>query len=370
MNKVSKIYKELKENPAYSFFLLYTRAKKNINLLPLKLSSPVEITIFLNNYCNLKCSYCSFFGEAGIWKNEEKNNLNINDIKNIFNSFSKRNLKILYTGGEPLLHPQIADILKEGRKNNFYQSVFTNGTLLQKNAEIIFFTDKLLISLDGHNSFINDSLRGKNSFNTTLKNIKYILKLKQKLNLKLPVIEICATINNKNYVYLDAIYNFVLKLQNVAGEKIFLNLQFLFSANETNKKEQKNYYKTYFNKNIKNFSLPIYQDDKLNIQQFEETLKKLKKAKTINFFPKTKYKYYKKNFNNHNQKNNFCFSPWTELVIYADGKVEICPDFILGNIKKQSLKNIWQGEKIKKLREVLQKNPMPQCKHCCHLYKW
>lgn len=370
MNKPFKIYKELKENPAYSFFLLYTKAKKNINLLPLKLSLPVELTIFLNNYCNLKCSYCSFLGEAGIWKNKKKEILSVNELKNIFNSFSKRNLKILYTGGEPLLHPQIIEILKEGKKNNFYQNVFTNGTLLAKNEKIIFFVDKILISLDGHNSFVNDLLRGSNSFNTTLKNIKHILKLKQKLNLKTPAIEICTTITSKNYIYLDAIYKLVLKLQKFSREKIFLNLQFLFSADEKTQQEQKNYYKTFLNKNSKHFSLPLYNDKELNVSQLERKLKKLSSAKNLNFFPKIKYKYYKNSFSTQQQKNNFCFSPWTELVIYANGKVEICPDFVLGNIKKQNLKQIWQGKKLKELRAILQKQTMPQCKHCCHLYKW
>lgn len=74
-----------------------------------------------------------------------------------------------------------------------------------------------------------------------------------------------------------------------------------------------------------------------------------------------------------NQYENFCPLPFTQMTFHPSGKVTPCcwlSDYELGNIKSQSVLEIWNGDKISKLRrefirgvpEVCKKNM--ECSHC------
>ena len=71
-----------------------------------------------------------------------------------------------------------------------------------------------------------------------------------------------------------------------------------------------------------------------------------------------------------------CMILYKGLMIYSNGKIGACSckdfeadsDLILGNVKDQPLMEIWQGEKLKKIRsDWLLKNKVPDiCKTCTH----
>jgi len=72
---------------------------------------------------------------------------------------------------------------------------------------------------------------------------------------------------------------------------------------------------------------------------------------------------------NHDLRDD-CRMPFRRLAIFADGRVAPCcslysNNVIVGNINEQSLKEIWDGEKINTLREeLLSNNPRAICKTC------
>jgi MoaA/NifB/PqqE/SkfB family radical SAM enzyme len=57
------------------------------------------------------------------------------------------------------------------------------------------------------------------------------------------------------------------------------------------------------------------------------------------------------------QKSKFkpCKSPWSSMHINADGSVFPCLSIDTGNVKKQSLKEIFYGENFKKFRQTKKK---------------
>ena len=65
-----------------------------------------------------------------------------------------------------------------------------------------------------------------------------------------------------------------------------------------------------------------------------------------------------------------CFNPWMSVSIQANGNVTSCcfawgDDVIFGNIKDKTLKEIWEGEEVAKLREEHQtQNYRPICARC------
>lgn len=73
--------------------------------------------------------------------------------------------------------------------------------------------------------------------------------------------------------------------------------------------------------------------------------------------------------------NFVCPSPWQRMTIGYDGKVFPCvSDYLardpIGDVKKETLKNIWHGNKMRKLREAhMKKNAFEKfssCGDCCH----
>lgn len=91
--------------------------------------------IAITTYCNLKCPYC--FADDMI--NTSHNNITIEQYKRILSFIDNQDSpqkRIGIIGGEPLLHPQIKDILNITREycinNMTHALLFTNGILLGK----------------------------------------------------------------------------------------------------------------------------------------------------------------------------------------------------------------------------------------------
>jgi len=66
-----------------------------------------------------------------------------------------------------------------------------------------------------------------------------------------------------------------------------------------------------------------------------------------------------------------CPQPWQRMMISCEGKVLMCcsdwfEKYPLGDINKNSLKKIWEGEKLKVVRKLLKKvkYDFEPCKNC------
>lgn len=138
------------------------------------LVSPYAVYLIVTDKCNLKCSHC-FVSDSILNNNKE---LSFNEIKLIIDDLVKNNVfKVILTGGEPFLRKDIFRIIEYISNKGMAMQINTNGILitddviseiLKINHNIIHFT----VSLEGHNSFLHDSIRGKGNFKKVLKAIK------------------------------------------------------------------------------------------------------------------------------------------------------------------------------------------------------
>jgi radical SAM protein with 4Fe4S-binding SPASM domain len=63
----------------------------------------------------------------------------------------------------------------------------------------------------------------------------------------------------------------------------------------------------------------------------------------------------------------FCMAPWTQLMISPDSTVKPCchSNLLLGDVSKQSLKEIWNSSQLRQLRSnMLAGRPSPTCESC------
>ena len=66
-------------------------------------------------------------------------------------------------------------------------------------------------------------------------------------------------------------------------------------------------------------------------------------------------------------KTSQCYNSEALFDIQPNGDADFCvdfPDYIIGNVKKSSIKEIWNGEKAKKFQEYRAKNLLPVCHRC------
>jgi MoaA/NifB/PqqE/SkfB family radical SAM enzyme/glycosyltransferase involved in cell wall biosynthesis len=128
-----------------------------------KKSKPLTMLLMLNNGCNLRCSFCD------LWEHYEF--MPVNKLLRILEDAKRIGTKtVVITGGEPLLHPDLYQIVSEAKRLGMTINITTNGTLVEKKWEELVQCgiDSLSFSLDGIGS-VHDEIRGqKGAFDRTL----------------------------------------------------------------------------------------------------------------------------------------------------------------------------------------------------------
>ena len=94
---------------------------------------PAEIWIEPTNFCNLRCKMCPQSG--GLTR--EKGFMNLELYKKIIDEVGKwKPIIKLFNLGEPLLHPEIVNMIKYAKKKGCYVMINTNATLLNEKKSI------------------------------------------------------------------------------------------------------------------------------------------------------------------------------------------------------------------------------------------
>ncbi|RLB85884.1 MAG: SynChlorMet cassette radical SAM/SPASM protein ScmF, partial [Deltaproteobacteria bacterium] len=139
-----------------------------------------QIYFYLTEGCNLKCRHCWI---APKYQSPERV-LPVLDLK-LFRSIIAQAkplglLGVKLTGGEPLLHPQIREILEVVRYQDLRLTVETNGTLCTPElAEAMKSTTEnpfVSVSLDGADAETHEWVRGvEGCFDSTLEGVRNLV---------------------------------------------------------------------------------------------------------------------------------------------------------------------------------------------------
>jgi radical SAM family uncharacterized protein len=119
--------------------------------------------------CNLECGMCPF------WRREDEPLLTVDQEVRMMESLARAGVSFLgFEGGEPLLRPEVPEILEEAHAR-FHTSMVTNGWLLkQRFREVRPHLDYLFVSLDGIGE-THDRLRGiPRSFDRAVEGIRSV----------------------------------------------------------------------------------------------------------------------------------------------------------------------------------------------------
>lgn len=273
-----------------------------------------SLTIELNTTCNLKCCHCYVSNRKKVDKHFI---LSFDLVKKVLKEAKELGVfKISFTGGEPLLHPNIFEILEMAKNMNFFVFLKTNATLINENNidKIRKNVDFVITSRYGYSKQTFEKVTGiKGSF----------LKYQRALNL----------LENNDVPYKE---NGILLRENEIEIDQFLQSQI----------------------QVEKYISFNFQDDYVEMHKpNDETLKKCYKR----ILEKRNYKE-----NNFMIENGVCNCGKCSLTINAMGEINPCTNFYysLGAVANNSLDEVWKSSKIKQLIEKCKFKYFEKCNNC------
>jgi len=131
-------------------------------------TKPILLHYYITNRCNARCRFCT------IWSENPKKDATLRDVtKNLTISKSAGCKFVDFTGGEPLLHPDLPQFLTIAQKKGFITSVTTNCILFPERVkELKGKIDLLHFSLDADTESLHNEIRGCNSYVKVLESIE------------------------------------------------------------------------------------------------------------------------------------------------------------------------------------------------------
>lgn len=261
------------------------------------------VYIEITNVCNLNCTFCK-------GSKRPKDFMSVDSFKEILDKIKGYTKYInLHVLGEPLMHPEIDDILRLAEENNFKVNITTNGKLLDDNVDVI------------------NKCKSVRQVNISLHSFNNISDIKD-------LIEVVDKIRKDCYISLR-LWN--LKSKNNNDEVInLLSNHYNKKMGDKNDKLEDNIYLDF----EEQFKWPDINDD---IRSEEGT----------------------------------CYGLRTHIAILVDGTVVPCcldSDGIinLGNILKDDLKDILEGEKSKNIKKNFQNRKLCEdlCKRCSYIKRF
>ncbi|MFZ5996417.1 MAG: radical SAM protein [Nitrospirota bacterium] len=122
----------------------------------------------ITDRCNLSCRHC-YLGTA------RDNELSIESIAAILDEFEEmQGLRLLITGGEPLMHRRFAALNELLPRYRFRKILFTNGLMLHDEILETLNVQEVQFSVDGLERG-HDALRGRGTYKRVMERVKRVL---------------------------------------------------------------------------------------------------------------------------------------------------------------------------------------------------
>ena len=372
---------------------------------------PTFVQLRVTNLCNLRCKMCGQWGDTGIFRSQSgsatatdgalerariqeligaKRQLGLEDYVRLLDELAPAAPIISLFGGEPFLYPDILPLIREIKKRGLTCTVITNGGRLEPLARELVESgiDSIAVSIDGP-PHVHDRIRGSvGSFEKVAAGLRALAHWRKELGRALPMTIAILPVTELN---MDAIAPAVEALRELPLDTINVGLRWFIPERvgaeyERVMREELGVAATSW----KGFDFDWASVAASKEQQMTSLVKLLKGLKRRRFVdsargmpwtsfvpdvPPERVPEYFANFE-ETFGHKMCPVAWYFAQVEPDGEVTFCgdfPDYFLGNVRKQTFREIWTGEKATRFRAKLAKEPLPICARCCGNYvygKW
>ena len=267
---------------------------------------------------------------------------------------------ISITGGEPLLHPQVAECIAYAKANERFCSLVTNGWMLAKRASDLCEAglDILTVSLEGSQD-THDSIRGDGSYERIVSGIEMVLRQPER-----PIVFISMAISDMNFDQLESTYDLAKSLD-VDG----MNISHLWMQTD----EMVHAFNAKFSLFPADEVAWEIKPDMVDVGVVADALEAIRRRNWGSSFVLSEAPFLERDeisgwyqVPERMVKYETVRCGWIRFKIWPDGKVKPCRDWEVGDISQDHAMDIWNGRQYREFRQSLATHGMfPICTRCC-----
>ena len=341
MKKLKSILKNVKKellSPSNFLRILGIITKK-------ALIGPLKVNIDITNKCDMNCIMCWYHSPYLKSQDNLISHISLERFKNLVKELKRIKTKIILLAGEgePLLHPNLEEMIEFIRKNSLDVEVMTNGYYLNR-EKIAYFKKiklkKIIVSLHSPDVYTFKEIRPlktKDDFNKIIDNLSFLRSLKESSNRpQFFIINVISSLNCRR------VFEMTKLAQDLQADKILFKPLVLSSQLP------------------KSLEL-TFQDKKELFINLNKILKITAISNNINDYLMTIRRGLKPDDSNTQLEKvkltNYpfaCYIPWTQSAIELSGNVLGCvysKKRVLGNIYRDSFIDIWFGKEYNLFRK-------------------
>jgi radical SAM protein with 4Fe4S-binding SPASM domain len=316
-------------NKPFSTLIRSARAQKYIMNNP-RFGMPPSIQLEITTKCNINCPLCLRTIDPAKIVDAD---MSIDLFKTIITQLKGKTRDVSLVGlGEPLLHPQIFDMIRLVKENDLEVSLIDNFTLIDKEKTLKLIDsglDFIYVSFDNTSKAAFEKRRTGACFEKVIENIKLFVKTKNEAKAKHPIFLFKSTISNSNFKEIPQL----IKLAEDLGADGI------------------------------NFGKMMDEDESRLVNP---------PALTLDNIPKSKIAIYPCELSDSYQcdATRGCY-------VTFEGKVLPCglmaesvsrahyPQLELGDLRSDTVATVWRSSKFRQLRKNLESEKfLPECKTC------
>lgn len=319
--------------------------------LPSQLASMPILILNVHSHCNCRCIMCD------IWKRETREQIRVADLD--LHRASLRRLgvrQVVLTGGEPLLHSDLAALCDFFREENIRLTLLTTGLLLFKRAhDVSTLFDEVIVSIDGPREIHDAIRRVPGAFDLVAKGVAAIRGQRPDMQIacrttiqKANHRHLRATVTAAKALGFDSISFLAADLTSQA-----FNRPLVWPGDRQNEIALTVAEVAALRDEIAQLLLEHAED--IRRKYIAETPEKLRRI--IGRF--------REHLGQVVPESPICNAPWVSSVVEVDGSVRPC--FFhrsVGNLNSSTLEAVINGETAQAFRQSLNVSENPTCRRC------
>ena len=331
---------------------------------------PLQVFIELTRRCNLRCAMCQnmpYMDRMSV-REEKEQELTFDELKRIIGETPRFSL-ITFTGGEPLVRDDFAEILGWTAAMRRCH-VITNGVLLdgeiaelmvRSAARHLFGKGLVFVGVSIHGpAEVHDRITGvEGCYARVAGGAGKLAEMKAAAGSKLPFLYVCVVLTSATVETLpempDIVRSMSADVLNIALHNTSLDLSIVDGATM----------ETMF----KRPGAPDPIEKEVLKAKLSETLRRAAQLGIQVRLPRMPISkiigYYEGKWDGSGYR---CNTAWTKTLISPQGKVYPCHQFETGNLREGSLKAIWNSAQYRRFRQALRRHSVfPICAGCCEI---
>lgn len=281
---------------------------------------PAFVSVEPANFCQLRCPECPV-GMASTDSRRPRRTMSMELFRNILNDIrAHAHTMQFYFQGEPLLNRQLPEMIRLAHDEGIYTIVSTNAQALDQPMAIALVQaglNRIIVSMDGYSQQTYEQYRVGGSVQKAKDAIRYLREARAHAPLtahRLPMIELQCLMLSTNEAEWETLRR---EYKQLGADRLTYKTAQLYDFEHGN---------------------PLMPAD----------------SRYARYRYDAKHGKYVLKRRLHNR----CLRLWSGCVIDADGNVLPCcydksEQFVLGNIREQSLRQIWHGAKAREFRRAV-----------------